>query len=199
MSRCDTPVFPKYNSREDPANHGSNCPVYTIQKITTQQGGDFLGGLEEIRSSCVAGALPGEQQSTGLLQIMVRISPRECHTKKVTTLLGGDFFGGLEEIRTPDPHNANVVRSQLRYEPILQALCPAPIYCTTTFPEVKFFLLKFPDPHVTELHVFQSATAAEHIYYTSASTHLSILISTKNHLHFLWNIPSCKNAFSRLS
>ena len=28
-----------------------------------------------------------------------------------------DFFGGLEEIRTPDPHNANVVRSQLRYKP----------------------------------------------------------------------------------
>lgn len=28
------------------------------------------------------------------------------------------FFGGLEEIRTPDPHNANVVRSQLRYKPV---------------------------------------------------------------------------------
>ena len=28
------------------------------------------------------------------------------------------IFGGLEEIRTPDPHNANVVRSQLRYKPI---------------------------------------------------------------------------------
>ena len=28
-----------------------------------------------------------------------------------------DFLGGLEEIRTPDPHNANVVRSQLRYKP----------------------------------------------------------------------------------
>ena len=27
------------------------------------------------------------------------------------------FYGGLEEIRTPDPHNANVVRSQLRYKP----------------------------------------------------------------------------------
>ena len=31
---------------------------------------------------------------------------------------GGSFHGGLEEIRTPDPHNANVVRSQLRYKPI---------------------------------------------------------------------------------
>ena len=28
------------------------------------------------------------------------------------------FPGGLEEIRTPDPHNANVVRSQLRYKPV---------------------------------------------------------------------------------
>ena len=28
------------------------------------------------------------------------------------------LFGGLEEIRTPDPHNANVVRSQLRYKPV---------------------------------------------------------------------------------
>ena len=27
------------------------------------------------------------------------------------------FFGGLEEIRTPDPRNANAMRSQLRYKP----------------------------------------------------------------------------------
>ena len=27
------------------------------------------------------------------------------------------LFGGPEEIRTPDPHNANVMRSQLRYGP----------------------------------------------------------------------------------
>ena len=26
--------------------------------------------------------------------------------------------GGPEEIRTPDPYNANVMRSQLRYRPI---------------------------------------------------------------------------------
>ncbi len=31
--------------------------------------------------------------------------------------MGVLVFGGLEEIRTPDPHNANVVRSQLRYKP----------------------------------------------------------------------------------
>ena len=29
----------------------------------------------------------------------------------------GFCFGGLEGIRTLDPHNANVVRSQLRYKP----------------------------------------------------------------------------------
>ncbi len=38
---------------------------------------------------------------------------------KGTTPIGVvPFIGGLEEIRTPDPHNANVVRSQLRYKPI---------------------------------------------------------------------------------
>ena len=42
---------------------------------------------------------------------------RKYHTKRKSTPLGGLPFGGLEEIRTPDPHNANVVRSQLRYKP----------------------------------------------------------------------------------
>ena len=28
------------------------------------------------------------------------------------------FVGGPEEIRTPDPYNANVMRSQLRYRPM---------------------------------------------------------------------------------
>ena len=28
------------------------------------------------------------------------------------------YLGGLEGIRTLDPHNANVVRSQLRYKPV---------------------------------------------------------------------------------
>ena len=31
--------------------------------------------------------------------------------------------GGPEEIRTPDPYNANVVRSQLRYRPVWWMLC----------------------------------------------------------------------------
>ena len=38
------------------------------------------------------------------------------------TLPGALHFGGLEEIRTPDPHNANVVRSQLRYKPVLSSI-----------------------------------------------------------------------------
>ncbi len=52
------------------------------------------------------------------------------HTTK-TALLGGEhqkeghdeshvlLFGGPDRIRTDDPHNANVMRSQLRYRPIL--------------------------------------------------------------------------------
>ena len=32
------------------------------------------------------------------------------------------FFGGLEGIRTLDPHNANVVRSQLRYKPVYASI-----------------------------------------------------------------------------
>ena len=41
-----------------------------------------------------------------------------CLPLSYTFTNGGVSFGGLEEIRTPDPHNANVVRSQLRYEPV---------------------------------------------------------------------------------
>ena len=45
-----------------------------------------------------------------------------CHTKMKHTLLGALRFGGLEGIRTLDPHNANVVRSQLRYKPISSSI-----------------------------------------------------------------------------
>ena len=38
------------------------------------------------------------------------------------------FPGGPEEIRTPDPYNANVMRSQLRYGP----LCPLIILLSQT-------------------------------------------------------------------
>ena len=37
--------------------------------------------------------------------------------KRNTTRWVVFLFGGPEEIRTPDPYNANVMRSQLRYGP----------------------------------------------------------------------------------
>ncbi len=37
--------------------------------------------------------------------------------------MGGFLFGGPEEIRTPDPYNANVMRSQLRYGPMHSDAC----------------------------------------------------------------------------
>ena len=36
-------------------------------------------------------------------------------------------YGGPEEIRTLDPHNANVMRSQLRYRPVCILKCRIPI------------------------------------------------------------------------
>ena len=47
-------------------------------------------------------------------------SPSQAKMKH--TLLGALRFGGLEGIRTLDPHNANVVRSQLRYKPISSSI-----------------------------------------------------------------------------
>ena len=41
--------------------------------------------------------------------------------------MGGDVFGGPEEIRTPDPYNANVMRSQLRYGPMC-SVCRSSYY-----------------------------------------------------------------------
>ena len=37
-------------------------------------------------------------------------------------MVDGFFNGGLEGIRTLDPHNANVVRSQLRYKPVYPSI-----------------------------------------------------------------------------
>ena len=37
----------------------------------------------------------------------------------------GDWHGP-EEIRTPDPYNANVMRSQLRYGPVYLGIIPRP-------------------------------------------------------------------------
>ena len=50
-------------------------------------------------------------------------SLRKCHTKGKDRQKAVFSFGGLEEIRTPDPHNANVVRSQLRYKPVCCGIC----------------------------------------------------------------------------
>ena len=44
------------------------------------------------------------------------------HKKYHTTKVVWYFFGGPEEIRTPDPYNANVMRSQLRYGPVVTGI-----------------------------------------------------------------------------
>ena len=60
-----------------------------------------------------------KQQSPGLLHLLFS-NPLFANTipTKNATQTGGIFDGGLEGIRTLDPHNANVVRSQLRYKPM---------------------------------------------------------------------------------
>ena len=90
-------------------------------------GGAFVGGLEEIHLHFLS-------QSRKKIKVSLRLaaasgahsrrislfeSPlRKYHTnKKHHPYRVAFFIGGLEEIRTPDPHNANVVRSQLRYKP----------------------------------------------------------------------------------
>ena len=40
--------------------------------------------------------------------------------KKTPSLNGDGVFRGPDRIRTDDPHNANVVRSQLRYKPVYE-------------------------------------------------------------------------------
>ena len=56
-----------------------------------------------------------------------------------TTLPGG-FYGGLEGIRTLDPHNANVVRSQLRYKPMYRNIILPPHFFVKTSRAVFFVL-----------------------------------------------------------
>ena len=58
-----------------------------------------------------------EQMSTGHLHFMVRILLFQ-RNKAVRPNGQTALFGGPEEIRTPDPYNANVMRSQLRYRPM---------------------------------------------------------------------------------
>ena len=49
---------------------------------------------------------------------ILRISSMKTIPNKNTTRWVVFLFGGPEEIRTPDPYNANVMRSQLRYGPV---------------------------------------------------------------------------------
>ena len=68
----------------------------------------------------------GENKGANAVEPASGSSPPDCcigwfeslNTKKKDTQKRVLLFGGLEEIRTPDPHNANVVRSQLRYKPV---------------------------------------------------------------------------------
>ena len=54
--------------------------------------------------------------------------------------MGGDSSGGPEEIRTPDPYNANVMRSQLRYRPkyLRQNVAASCIIGGVSFPVKEF-------------------------------------------------------------
>lgn len=42
------------------------------------------------------------------------------HIKNTISQWKWCFFSGPDRIRTDDPHNANVVRSQLRYKPVYE-------------------------------------------------------------------------------
>lgn len=42
------------------------------------------------------------------------------HIKNTISQWKWCFFSGSDRIRTDDPHNANVVRSQLRYKPVYE-------------------------------------------------------------------------------
>ena len=64
---------------------------------------------EPMRSSPYRAAV---HRTAALNGLNLSISKKKDTQKRVL------LFGGLEEIRTPDPHNANVVRSQLRYKPV---------------------------------------------------------------------------------
>ena len=72
-----------------------------------------------------------------------RISSFESpQTKNKSHLKVAFIFGGPEEIRTPDPYNANVMRSQLRYRPIgfaSKIIDPFPLF--VKYPTVLTFSL----------------------------------------------------------
>lgn len=68
----------------------------------------------------------------------------------------GLFHGGPEEIRTLDPHNANVMRSQLRYRPMcsVQTLL---LYYNTKFKKVKCYH-KYFLPDIVNFYFFAQLT-----------------------------------------
>ena len=59
-----------------------------------------------------------QQYATGILHSCYSNLPSYQPIEK-PPFKGGFSIGGLEEIRTPDPRNANAMRSQLRYEPVV--------------------------------------------------------------------------------
>ena len=100
----------------------------------------FFGGPEEIRCTV---ELPPSRPAASIAP------PEQCilffefpRYQKRSPPTADFFFGGPEEIRTPDPYNANVMRSQLRYGPMgMQRLYSLPKVKSRTHP--RFFPFPF--------------------------------------------------------
>ena len=76
------------------------------------------GGPEEIRFTMVC--IPSSRNAATVhWTVALNCSNLLAEEKRDTPRWVYLFFGGPEEIRTPDPYNANVMRSQLRYRPII--------------------------------------------------------------------------------
>ena len=56
--------------------------------------------------------------------------------------LGCGIFGGPDRIRTDDPHNANVMRSQLRYRPVTIELYPSSLRLSMDIGEFTYCSLR---------------------------------------------------------
>ena len=79
----------------------------------------IYGGPKEIRSIAVwPGPYPASNSPSDCCILIIRISSVNTIPTKKPPLSEWLFVGGPEEIRTPDPYNANVMRSQLRYGPV---------------------------------------------------------------------------------
>ena len=103
LSISSTVLFEKVkNVRGRFAPHESTPPeIRRLKRFATQNLG--AGGIYFRRASQIT-----EGRST----------PQGCGVQKKTRPTVVSFFGGPDRIRTDDPHNANVMRSQLRYWPI---------------------------------------------------------------------------------